>query len=248
MPVKGRQRKVLDKGKESGSGHENGVSLVAEEDVSVLLDMDAVTKLVTQLLDQQKSHYTELLKNMTDHSNNFMQMMMKATNERLDTMTRNIQELKDSIQFTQKEVDDIKTKVTKNTNYNYDLEKNLKVVCDGLVCLEKKTDYLENQSRRNNLVFEGIEEAVDETWAVSEAKVREVFTKVLKLNPEHANSIAIKRAHRTGRRDDRKGRSRPVVVKFRNFRDRERILSVSLSPDRKREKEYDSEGHRYLYQ
>jgi len=122
MPGKGRQRKLLDKGKERSSGQENGVSLVAEEDVSVLLDMDAVTKMVTQLLDQQKSHYTELLKNMTDHSNNFMQMMMKATNERLDSMTRNIQELKDSIQFTQKEVDDIKTKVTKNTNYNYDLE------------------------------------------------------------------------------------------------------------------------------
>lgn len=47
MPGKGRQRKVLDKGKESGSGHEDGVSLVAEEDVSVLLDMDAVTKLAT---------------------------------------------------------------------------------------------------------------------------------------------------------------------------------------------------------
>lgn len=114
--------------------------------------MVAVTKLVTQLLEQQKLHYTELLKNITDHSSSLMQMMMKW-----------MMELKDSIQFTQQEVDDIKTKVTRNTNYNYDLEKNLKVVCDGLVSLENKADYLENQSRRNNLVFEGIEEATDKS-------------------------------------------------------------------------------------
>lgn len=101
------------------------------------------------------------------------------------------------------------------------------MVCDGQVSLENKADYLENQSRRNNLVLEGTEESADETWAVSETKVRKVFTEVLKINPERAKSIAVERAHRTGRSGDRKERSRPVVVKFPNFKDREGILTMA---------------------
>ena len=66
-------------------------------------------------------------------------------------MNRNVQELKDSIHFTQREVDEI------NANASNTLENGMRTICESLVTLENKAEYLENQSRRNNLIFEGFD-------------------------------------------------------------------------------------------
>lgn len=83
--------------------------------------------------------------------------------------------------------------------------------------LERRIDYLENQSRRNNLVFHGIAEDRGETWEVTEAKLRQILLQRLglKLGPKD-----IERAHRKGNRWGR----RPIVAKFVFFKDREAIL------------------------
>ena len=39
--------------------------------------------------------------------------------------------------------------------------------------LNTKVDQLENQSRRNNLIFHGLTDENNESWADSEAKVRQ---------------------------------------------------------------------------
>ena len=59
----------------------------------------------------------------------------------------------------------------------------------------EKTVYLENQSRQNNLRFEGFLEDGNETWDETEAKVKNVL--VEKLDFESAPET--ERAHRTGR-------------------------------------------------
>jgi len=83
--------------------------------------------------------------------------------------------------------------------------------------LASRVDYLENQSRRNNLVFYGIEEDAWETWEKSEEKVKKLVREKLGIDLGNKD---IERAHRTGRR---KGR-RPIVAKFAFFKDREAIL------------------------
>lgn len=95
-----------------------------------------------------------------------------------------------------------------------------------LVEANRKLDYLENQSRRNNLRFDGIDEDRNETWEQTELKVRSTLMTKLSLSQQEAESIKIERAHRTGRaRTNANGSSgRSVIAKFSSFKDRSRIL------------------------
>ena len=85
--------------------------------------------------------------------------------------------------------------------------------------LEGKMDHLENQERRNNLVFFGLEDASNgkESWEDVSEKVKELVTKKLGVNLERGD---IERAHRLGR-----GPGRPVIAKFASWRKRDEILT-----------------------
>ena len=48
-------------------------------------------------------------------------------------------------------------------------------MCENLLVATDKMEYLEGQSRRNNLVFDGIAESPGETWAEAEEKVKKVL-------------------------------------------------------------------------
>lgn len=86
----------------------------------------------------------------------------------------------------------------------------------------EKTIYLGNQSRLNNLHFEGLVEDDNKTWDETEAKVENVV--VEKLDFESAPEI--ERAHRTGRprRHDGTPKPRTVVCKFTSYKAKEAIL------------------------
>ena len=79
--------------------------------------------------------------------------------------------------------------------------------------MENKADYLENQSRRNNLIFEGIEESPRESWADTEGKVRNLISEKLK---QDVGAMQIERAHRSGKPDHKTDGKRPIVVRFLN--------------------------------
>ena len=92
--------------------------------------------------------------------------------------------------------------------------------------LENTADYLENQSRRNNLRFDGIKERAGESWADTEDALRRVMQQQLKLPVEQAMAMPIERAHRTGGAPN-DGRDRTIVVKFRSFKDRDAVLQAA---------------------
>ena len=96
-----------------------------------------------------------------------------------------------------------------------------RVVCDTIKILDRSADYLENQSRRHNLSFTGIKESPKETWASSENKVHSIISTNLNLD---ANSMAIERAHRTGKPDTNGKGHRPIIVTFLNYKDRATVL------------------------
>lgn len=77
-------------------------------------------------------------------------------------------------------------------------------------------DYLEGQSRRNNLVFEGVPESPNETLADTEDKVCKLLVEKFKMGQQHA--IEMDRVHCTGK-PAQNGRSRPVVAKFLRYKD-----------------------------
>ena len=77
---------------------------------------------------------------------------------------------------------------------------------------------LENQTRRENLVFHGISEDPDENWQDSENKIRTYVCDDLGIDE---SSISIERAHRL----KTKTFPRPIIAKFTMFKDRDRILN-----------------------
>lgn len=55
-------------------------------------------------------------------------------------------------------MDDVKNDIAKQTERCNAMQSDIFKVCDSLLAVTDKMEYLEGQSRRNNLVFEGIQE------------------------------------------------------------------------------------------
>ena len=92
--------------------------------------------------------------------------------------------------------------------------------------LEDKLSYLEDQSKRNNLVFRGIPEEKDETWDDCEAAGRKILEEKVGMEEAWRNTdIAIERTHRIRRFS--KGRTRPIVVKFAIINTKIMFLKIS---------------------
>ena len=92
--------------------------------------------------------------------------------------------------------------------------------------MDDTIDYLENQSRRNNLRIDGVKERAEETWADTGQALRKVLETDLKMPADLVKAIAIERAHRTGGAQNA-DRARTVVVKFTNFKDRDSVLQAA---------------------
>ncbi|XP_035686738.1 uncharacterized protein LOC118422958 [Branchiostoma floridae] len=194
---------------------------LSEDDMSTIKD----------LLEQQQAKYEDLLQRQQSIFQSFIESVMTSTNNRFDNLVREVQELKSSLQFSQHEVDTLKTKLNEA---NSEIT-NLKATIDDqaknpkslqMPDMEKKMDYLENQSRRNNVVIDGIEDDVKETWADTEVKVRNILTKKLQLD---SKTIEIERAHRNGPFRNDSPRPRQVVVKLLRFKDKQMILNRARS-------------------
>ena len=98
----------------------------------------------------------------------------------------------------------------------------LQETCTGQQELLGRIDDLENRTKRNNLVFWGIEETMDKTFDNScEALIKWLIASHMKM--EEAESIEIERAHRSGRKDS-SGKPRPIHVLFLRHQQKESIL------------------------
>ena len=107
----------------------------------------------------------------------------------MSEMARDATELKASLQFTQNEVDNIKKSLHEKYDVLDDVVKRIEVVASVLHEIENGIDYLENQTRRNNLRIGGVTEGNAETWADTEAAISNISEK-------QARDIRIERAHR----------------------------------------------------
>ena len=178
-----------------------------------------------------KTYVSEMLKVQELMFRSLFDSMLINVNKRVDDLVRTVTELKSSLEFTQKEMDSFKSLHTKlNT-----VENEIREVNDDVGFHRGKIEYLENQSRRNNVRFYGIPEDEQETWDVSEAKVKETVKEILKVDEE----IKIERAHRTGRRTRKlpTGETVPsprtIICRLQNWKQRELILRAArqVKPD-----------------
>ena len=159
-----------------------------------------------------------------------MQACMEANNKCFDDFVRvtisDISELKASLQFTQKELQEVKLSVNVNNDGNTAADKLLAKLMEDIKRVDDAADYMENQSRRNNLRVDGIKEKPGETWQETETALRQVVRRELKLPADQVGALQIERAHRTGGPTTTQ-REWTIVVKFASFKDRNTIIRAA---------------------
>ena len=178
-----------------------------------------------------------------------IQILVEDIKSEVKELKKEISELKESASFTSSKYEEMKAKMGKvdvdikaiyhqidglNNDYKYSFEE-----------LEAKQEYLENQSRRNNVKIVGVKESDDEkTWDDTEKVVKNLIKNKLGITEE----VVIGRAHRVGRKiknrahnrhvgsasasgDDssvspnqRKTMPRPIVAKIQSWKTKERII------------------------
>ena len=127
--------------------------------------------------------------------------------------------LKASLEFSQKDIEELKTIASKLEDAKDEIDQ---LNSDLAQHVELKAEYLENQSRRNNIRIKGIAEGERETWDEVESKVENAIKAKLDLD------IDIERAYRVERRT-KKGKAyanepRTVECRLRDWKQSEQVL------------------------
>lgn len=118
------------------------------------------------LLHQQKSYYEDLLKRQETAFRSFFQMILDSANKRVDSVLAELQELKVSLNYSQKDIDELKEHQKAQESESKDISEQVNELKSGQVVIgyQEQIDYLENQCRRNNLVINGLgPDKADET-------------------------------------------------------------------------------------
>ena len=139
-----------------------------------------------------------------------------------------VTDIEKSCQFVEKEYETNKKdlKMTKDDIQNLkkscdSFEKTSKSLKEKSAELDKKLVDLEARSMRENLMFYGITEEGDKENC--EAKGKQVLKDVLHM--ENVENIIFDRAHRVGQRS---AATRPIVVKFHYYSQREKVRQTAF--------------------
>lgn len=133
---------------------------------------------VRELLDQQKDFYRTLL----EQQKKSVQIIVDSSNMRTDDLSKQVYDLKVSLEMTQKEFDDFKISCKPWSKNCSETRTDLDTICKSMISISDKTEYLEGQSRRQNIVVNGIKESGNEKVSESEEKVRKLLSEKLQLD------------------------------------------------------------------
>ena len=137
--------------------------------------------------------------------------------QRVDEVEKIVSSIETSLQFTQTDIGELKPLHGKISKINVVINKLGRDLSDQAL----KSEYLENQSRRNNIRVNGIAESEGETWEEVEAKVKEAVKTKLGVD------LDIERAHRVDKRKKRQGdtnKPSTIVCRLRDWKQREQVL------------------------
>ena len=173
-----------------------------------------------------------------------VEMMFNGLKEDIKEIRRDVADLRSSLEFSQANISTIESKLDAANDKLVFQGNAVEAHVGNVGGLQDKVEYLENQSRRNNVRIIGVEEGDDETWDKSEEVVKELVKKKLELSDdlqiERAHRVGRKRNHEETRPDGSTYGPRPIVAKFLSWKQREKVLSsarqkrpegVSFFPD-----------------
>lgn len=180
---------------------------------------------VHELLEQQKVFYKELLQQQESSFRACVNAIMDTANKRIDDLLRDLMEVRTSLQFTQKEVDDLKMTNKGLQSSMKGQETDIVKLAESMLTLDTKTDFLDNHARRTNIIIDGMPEVEKENNSHSEEKVLELIKNKLKLDPEGLGIESVMRIGKVNKsKDGTPLRPRPIVVKFNKLKDRDTVL------------------------
>ena len=134
---------------------------------------------------------------------------------RLNICQKDTSEFKTSLEFSQKDIDELKLKI------ETEVVADISDIYDCIDYHMDKLEYLENQSRRNNIRIDGISEEENESWDTTAEKVKHVLTEKLGL----ATQPDIERAHRISRFvAGSRRRPRTIVCRLRDWRQKDLFI------------------------
>ena len=132
---------------------------------------------------------------------------------------KQIQDCSGRIEQAEQRISDVEDDINKLTSKVSTLESTVKRLAD-------KVDDLECRSRRNNIRLVGLPEKTEGQDAT--AFLEKWIPEALSMEPREG--LVVERAHRIGappNNDSRTARPRTLIMKFLNFKDRERVLKAA---------------------
>ena len=180
----------------------------------------------------------ELLATQERSFKSMVELFFESVKNEVKEVRSLVTDLKESLLFTQKDVDDTKFKIESLNMKLNKVEDDLNENYTDIEQLYDNLENLENHSRRNNVKIFGIPEKPEkdgpELWEHCESAVRQEIESKLKIK---GRNMAIERAHRVGRRHAPtrhllngtkvKSRPRPIVVKFLLWKDKEKVIKAA---------------------
>ena len=164
-----------------------------------------------------------LLKTQQGALRESINILIETFNDKIKTLEstitnslQEIKELKAECRDKQVKIDNLKTKVE-------ELEINFEGTRIDIDPINNRIDYLDDQSRRNNLRIDGLPELKKENWEQTQKLIEDFFKDKIDIK----NKPEIERAHRVGKFTINSQRPRTVVVKFLRFQDRQQLLMNS---------------------
>ena len=168
--------------------------------------------------DEKSIEIRELLAGLEANLKSHFNDLISKLKTEIVILTSIVSDLKLSLEFSQKEIEDLKVKLSIQEQANNSLHDTVHNLEYDVSMLRDKCTYLENQSRQNNIRIDGIPEETDEMWDQMERKVKEAIEQKLQIQ-----SVSIERAHRIGKqRSDRKLRT--IICKLYDWKLKERLL------------------------
>ena len=140
-------------------------------------------------LEEEEILNMAMVKNLLATQESTMKSLFESfvasINPRINDLVDDITSIKASLQFSQQDIDGLKP-----------VKSHVDVLEMEIKELQNSIEYLENQSRRNNIRVSGIPESTSESWANAEAKVKEAIKEKLGMD------VDIERAHRVEKKKE----------------------------------------------
>ena len=163
------------------------------------------------------SHHSPADEGMAEPTLKDVMQTLQCMHSKFDAIKDDFKEMKDCYTSLMAEMSELKNEVSDLKSANEELKKENGLLLSRLDEITRKTDDLEDRSKRNNLIIHGIPREKNEKWQDCEDLVREMIVDKLELSGE----LEFDRVHRLTSKDDS-----PIVARCTFYKDKEAIMKA----------------------